>query len=49
MLRENIWKRDIADALRVSEKSVESQLTRAREAFRKTFLALVGSWELEPT
>jgi RNA polymerase sigma-70 factor (ECF subfamily) len=41
--------RDIAAALSTSEKSVESQLTRAREAFRKAFLALVGNWELGPT
>jgi len=32
--------RDIAVALHVSEKSVESQLTRARRAFRATFLTL---------
>lgn len=32
--------RDIAAALHVSEKSVESQLTRARRAFRATFLTL---------
>jgi RNA polymerase sigma-70 factor (ECF subfamily) len=32
--------RDIAAALKVSEKAVESQLTRARKAFRATFLAL---------
>ena len=34
--------RDIADGLSLSEKAVESQLTRAREAFRVTFLALAG-------
>jgi RNA polymerase sigma factor (sigma-70 family) len=39
--------RDIAAALSTTEKTVESQLTRAREAFRKTFLALVGNWETE--
>lgn len=32
--------RDIAAALEISEKAVESQLTRARKAFRATFLAL---------
>ena len=32
--------RDIASMLQVSEKSVESQLTRARKAFRATFLTL---------
>jgi RNA polymerase sigma-70 factor (ECF subfamily) len=32
--------RDIAAALKMSEKAVESQLTRARKAFRATFLAL---------
>jgi RNA polymerase sigma-70 factor (ECF subfamily) len=32
--------RDIAAALKVSEKAVESQLTRARKAFRATFLTL---------
>ncbi len=32
--------RDIAAALRISEKAVESQLTRARKAFRATFTAL---------
>jgi RNA polymerase sigma-70 factor, ECF subfamily len=32
--------RDIATTMRVSEKAVESQLTRARKAFRATFLAL---------
>ena len=32
--------RDIAAALRMSEKAVESQLTRARKAFRATFAAL---------
>ncbi len=38
--------RDIAAALATTEKTVESQLTRAREAFRKTFLALAGSWDV---
>jgi RNA polymerase sigma-70 factor (ECF subfamily) len=32
--------RDLAGKLHVSEKAVESQLTRARKAFRATFLAL---------
>ncbi len=32
--------RDMAAALRISEKAVESQLTRARKAFRATFAAL---------
>jgi RNA polymerase sigma-70 factor (ECF subfamily) len=32
--------RDLAGRLHVSEKAVESQLTRARKAFRVTFLAL---------
>ncbi len=32
--------RDIATALRMSEKAVESQLTRARKAFRATFVTL---------
>jgi RNA polymerase sigma factor (sigma-70 family) len=40
--------RDIAAALATTEKTVESLLTRAREAFRKTFLTLVGSWEVGP-
>jgi RNA polymerase sigma-70 factor, ECF subfamily len=35
--------REMATALKTSEKAVESQLTRAREAFRATFLALTGS------
>lgn len=40
--------RDIAAALHVSEKSVESQLTRARRAFRATFLALTRNLGIEP-
>lgn len=32
--------RDLADAWHLSEKAMESQLTRARKAFRATFLAL---------
>jgi len=34
--------RDMAAAWQVSEKAVESQLTRAREAFRATFVALAA-------
>jgi RNA polymerase sigma-70 factor (ECF subfamily) len=40
--------RDMAVAGRMSEKAVESQLTRAREAFRATFAALAQSPRLEP-
>ena len=40
--------RDIAATLRMSEKAVESQLTRARKAFRATFLALVRNLKVEP-
>ncbi len=40
--------RDIAATLHVSEKSVESQLTRARRAFRATFLALTRNLGIEP-
>jgi RNA polymerase sigma-70 factor (ECF subfamily) len=40
--------RDIAAATRASEKAVESQLTRAREAFRATFLALARNLNGEP-
>jgi RNA polymerase sigma-70 factor (ECF subfamily) len=40
--------RDIAAAVKTSEKAIESQLTRAREAFRSTFLALVENLSLEP-
>jgi RNA polymerase sigma-70 factor (ECF subfamily) len=38
--------RDLALSLRLSEKAVESQLTRARKAFKETFLALSrdGDW-----
>jgi RNA polymerase sigma-70 factor, ECF subfamily len=39
--------RDIAVLLSVSEKAVESQLTRARDAFRGTFLALARNLEVE--
>jgi len=41
--------RDLADAWKVSEKSVESQLTRARKAFRATFLALTRGLAVETT
>ena len=40
--------RDIAQALRISEKAVESQLTRARKAFRATFLGLAKNLGFEP-
>jgi RNA polymerase sigma-70 factor (ECF subfamily) len=40
--------RDIASSLHVSEKTVESQLTRARRAFRATFLALTRHLGIEP-
>jgi RNA polymerase sigma-70 factor (ECF subfamily) len=40
--------RDIAASLRISEKAVESQLTRARRAFRATFLALTRNLGIEP-
>jgi len=39
--------RDIAAAQRTTEKAVESQLTRAREAFRGTFLALARNLGME--
>jgi len=39
--------RDMADAWKVSEKSVESQLTRARKAFRATLLALTRGLAVE--
>ena len=38
--------RDLADSWNVSEKAVESQLTRARKAFRATFLTLSSVVEL---
>ena len=41
--------RDMAQALRMSEKAVESQLTRARKAFRATFLTLAKNLGVEPT
>jgi RNA polymerase sigma factor (sigma-70 family) len=40
--------RDMAAAWKMSEKAVESQLTRARKAFRATFAALAQSPGLEP-
>ncbi len=40
--------RDIAAALAISEKAVESQLTRARKAFRATFVALARNLNVEP-
>jgi RNA polymerase sigma-70 factor (ECF subfamily) len=39
--------RDIATARRTSEKAIESQLSRARRAFRETFLALTKNLGLE--
>lgn len=39
--------RDIASQRGVSEKSVESQLSRARKAFRDTFLSLTSKLPLE--
>ncbi len=41
--------RDIAAALGTSAKAAESMLTRAREAFRATFLALANNLPMEPT
>ncbi len=40
--------REIAAAVKTTEKAIESQLTRARQAFRATFLALVENLSLEP-
>jgi RNA polymerase sigma-70 factor (ECF subfamily) len=40
--------RDMAQAWKMSEKAVESLLTRARRAFRATFTALAQSPGLEP-
>lgn len=40
--------RDIAAAWRISEKAVESLLSRAREAFRSAFLALARNLNVEP-
>ncbi|HUT61468.1 MAG TPA: sigma-70 family RNA polymerase sigma factor [Phycisphaerae bacterium] len=39
--------RDIAGAWRISEKAVESLLSRAREAFRATFVSLAKNMTLE--
>jgi DNA-directed RNA polymerase specialized sigma24 family protein len=39
--------RDMAAAARTSEKAVESQLSRAREAFRATFLSLARNLNAE--
>jgi RNA polymerase sigma-70 factor, ECF subfamily len=39
--------RDIAAAAETSEKAIESQLTRAREAFRATFIALARNLGVE--
>jgi RNA polymerase sigma-70 factor (ECF subfamily) len=39
--------RDIAHLFSLSEKAVESQLTRSRQAFRATFLALARNLESE--
>jgi RNA polymerase sigma-70 factor (ECF subfamily) len=39
--------RDLASAWHLSEKAMESQLTRARKAFRATFLALSRNLEAE--
>jgi len=41
--------RDIAAALGTSAKAAESMLTRARDAFRATFLALANNLPVEPT
>lgn len=40
--------RDMAAAWRVSEKAVESQLSRARQAFRTVFVALAHNLNAEP-
>jgi RNA polymerase sigma-70 factor (ECF subfamily) len=40
--------REIAAASSISEKAVESLLTRAREAFRATFVALARNLNVEP-
>jgi RNA polymerase sigma-70 factor (ECF subfamily) len=40
--------REIAAARSASEKSIESLLTRARQAFRETFLALARNLNTEP-
>ncbi len=41
--------RDMAADWSISEKAVESRLTRARKAFRATFVALARNLSLEPT
>lgn len=41
--------REIAAARSASEKSIESLLTRARQAFRETFLALARNLNTEPS
>jgi RNA polymerase sigma-70 factor (ECF subfamily) len=41
--------RDLATVWSMTEKAVESQLSRARHAFRATFLALCRNLETEPT
>lgn len=41
--------RDLAACAKLSEKAVESQLSRAREAFRATFLALTKQLAVAPT
>ena len=41
--------RDMAADWSISEKAVESQLTRARKAFRATFVALARNLSLEPS
>ena len=40
--------RDIAESNGATEKSIESTLTRARNAFRATFLALARNLQVEP-
>ncbi len=39
---------EITERLELSEKAVESRLTRAREAFRRSFARLRKQWEQEP-
>jgi RNA polymerase sigma-70 factor (ECF subfamily) len=41
--------RDMAAAWQMSEKAVESQLTRARKAFRATFITFAKNLGIEPT
>jgi RNA polymerase sigma-70 factor (ECF subfamily) len=45
---EGLSVRDIARALGLSEKAAESQLGRAREAFRAAFTALSRNLGIEP-